>query len=556
MKRLASLVLIVMAVSLAVACGPTPEPQTIVETVEVEKEVTVVETVEVEKEVTVVETVEVEKEVTVVETVEVEKEQPPVIVAIGVAIPTMDPHKQSTNAYESILRNMYEALVVFGPDLNIEPQLATSWKRIDEYTLQFKLRKGVQFHNGEPFDARAVKASIERMLDPATESPWSSTYSMIERVDIVDDYVVNVVTNIPDPILLRRMSGFGTTIMAPEYIATASAEELATMPIGTGPYKFVSWEKDGDLVMEANTEYWGVVPAVKKAVVRAIPETGTRVSALLAGEVDIVAVVPPEDVDRIDESGIARAEDVEGNRIFYYTMDFASEPTSNKLFRQAINYGANIDGIIEAVLNGGGYRRATLLNPWHSCYNPDIEPFPYDPEKAKDLLAQAGYADGVDLSMHLVSGRVVKDKEVGEAIAGELEKIGIRPQITWHEFASYVDLAVAGKLDGLIFASWGNALHDADQAFYVLFHSDTVITNNFNRGYANDELDALLEAGRSETDEDKRCALYDQVQEILMDDCPGLFGFSVQEIYGVNNRIEWRPRSDEMIWFKEMSFRE
>ena len=144
---------------------------------------------------------------------------------------------------------MFESLVEFDGDLVIQPALAESWERLDDLTLQFKLREDVNFHNGEHFDAHAAKASLERALDPETEGPMARQYALVESIDVVDDYTLNIVTSEPDPILLRRMTGLASNMMPPEYLATASDEQLASNPVGTGPYRFVSWERDGDLVM-------------------------------------------------------------------------------------------------------------------------------------------------------------------------------------------------------------------------------------------------------------------------------------------------------------------
>jgi peptide/nickel transport system substrate-binding protein len=479
-----------------------------------------------------------------------------VVVAYGTSVVQLDPHVNNLTVAESILRNMYECLIAFSPDLkSMEPQLATEWKRMDDLTMQFRLRQNVKFHNGEDFDAEAVKFSIQRMLNPATKAPLLSTYGLIDRIDVVDKYTLNVVTKSPDPILLRRMSGFHTIIVPPKYFSTASPEELATKPVGTGPYKFVSWAKDADLVMEANPNHWDGPPKIKKVVVRGIPEAGTRVSALLAGDADIIPAVPPDDIGRINSSGKARAVSIPGNRVVLYFMDVSTKPFDNKLVRQAVNYGGDIDGIIKTVLGGRGYRRATILNPWYPGYNPDIEPFPYDPEKAKTLLKKAGYPNGFDTNMNLIQGRVPKDKEVGEAIAGKLANVGIRCNIKWRDWGTHFGLASAGKLDGISFTSWGNWMHDADNSLFGQFHSSTQYAKKMMNGYRNPELDSLLEQARTTLDQTSRNKLYTEAEKILMDDCPALFGYAIEDIYGISNRVEWTPRSDEMVWHKYMSLK-
>jgi peptide/nickel transport system substrate-binding protein len=477
-----------------------------------------------------------------------------VIVAYGSPMVQLDPHKNQQTTQESVLRNMYDCLLALSPDLkSLEPQLATEWTRLDDLTVQFKLREKVKFHNGEDFDAEAVVFSFQRFADPATEAPYLSTFDTIDRVDVLDKYTINVVTKSPDPVLLRRLSVFHTIIVPPEYFSTASAEDLATKPVGTGPYKFVSWQKDEDLVMEVNRDYWGERPKIDKVIVRGIPEAGTRVSALLAGDVDIINAVPPEDIDRINASDVARVMAVEGNRVVFFYFVLPTEPLGNKLVRQAMNYGANVEGVIDTVLNGRGYRRATHLNPWYACYDPSIQPFPYDPEKAKALLDEAGYPDGFEINCFTSVGRVAKDKEVAEAIAGELGKIGITVNVQPLEWGTFVNMVVGEQMNGIWLASWGNMLHDPDGSLFTQYHSSTQAATLFNMGYENADLDALLEEARTTVDESKRCQLYTEAQQVVMDDPPSIFGYAIEDAYGVSKRIQWQARSDEMIWHKGMS---
>lgn len=476
-----------------------------------------------------------------------------VIIGEGVPITELDPHKHPATVEESVLRNMYDCLVVLSADAtSVEPQLATEWSQIDDVTLQLRLREGVKFHNGEDFDAEAVRYSFHRFADPDTGAPYVSSYDSIDRVDIVDQYTVNVVTNRPDPVLLRRLATFHTKIVPPRHFSTATPEELGSTAVGTGPYRLVTFERDADLVMEVNPDYWGEAPQITKLTMRAIPETGARIAALLAGDVDIITAVPPDDVDRVDASDHARVLAQPGNRVVFFYLPLDIEPLQDPLVRQALNYGANIDGVIRSVLGGSGYRRATYLNPWYPCYNPDVAPYPYDPEKAKALLEDAGLGDGFGMNMYLSIGRVAKDTEFGEAVAGELAKIGVNVNPIPLEWGTFVSMNVAGELDGCWIASWGNFLHDPDGSLFTQLHSSTVQTSSFSGGYENPELDVLLEEARFTLDKDERCELYTQAQRIAMEDPPAIFGYAIENAYGVSNRIQWEPRPDEMIWGKEM----
>jgi peptide/nickel transport system substrate-binding protein len=218
-----------------------------------------------------------------------------------------------------------------------------------------------------------------------------------------------------------------------------------------------------------------------------------------------------------------------------------------------MNYAVDWDSVIKYVLAGRGYRRATLLNPWYQCYDTEVKPFPYDPEKAKDLLRQAGFPNGFQITFHVVQGRVPKDKEVGEAMAGMFAKVGIRCNVRIIDVGTYVSQGAAGKLDGLMFGSHGNWMHEPDNSLHNNYFSASQASRMYRGGWKSEEFDKTVEQARYELDGSKRCRLYTQAQKILMDECPDVFAYAIEDVYGVNNRIKWTPRADEMIWYKEMS---
>jgi peptide/nickel transport system substrate-binding protein len=478
-----------------------------------------------------------------------------ITIAYGIPLLTLDPQKHDNAVHESVLRNVYEPLVTLSADLTkIEPVLATSFTRLNDVTVQFKLRQGVKFHNGEDFDAQSVKFTFERIFKPETQAPLMTTYQPIDRVDVVDRYTVNFVTKKPDPVFMRRVTSLHLNMIPPKYFATTPAEELARKPVGTGAYRFVSWQKDADFVMEANAGYWGQKATIQRVTMRTIRETGTRVAALLAGDVDIATALPPDEIDRINRSGKARALTLPGNRIPFYFINVRQAPLDNKLVRQALNYGSNMDGIIKTVLEGHGFRRAVISNPWHVGYDASLQPYPYDPAKAKALLTQAGHPNGVTISMHGIQGRYPKDKEIAEALAGELGKVGIKVNLRFWEWGAWLEAADASKLDGLIFASWGNIWQDADLTYHPLLKSGTRYTSKWT-GYKNEALDGLLEEGRTTLDEGKRKEIYSRIQRLVFEDAPALFMHAIEDVYGASTRLEWKPRSDEMVRHNEMTLK-
>ena len=474
----------------------------------------------------------------------------------------LDPQTHVGTIAESQLRHIFEPLVQIDRDLQtVKPQLATEWKRLDDLTLQFKLRQGVKFHNGEDFDAAAARFSIMRPIDPATKADARTTYAGISDVEAVDKYTINVKTAMPDPALLLRMTGFSMTMVAPAWAASAP-DVFTKEAVGTGPYKLASWTDPlQDWTLAANEQYWGGAPKVKKVRIKTIPELATRTAALRSGEVHVAKDVAVEEIDAINTSGRALAKTTPSNRIPYYVMEVRKPPCNNKQLRQAINYGANLDGIIQSVLYGNASRVATTVAPWHVGFDPDLKPYPYDPDKARALMKDAGFPNGFDLNINFIQGRYLKDKEVAEAIAQELNKVGIRAKPVLRDAALNTQEDLDQHLDGLIFASWGNWIFDADNQLYVRWHTSARDTANGGKGqsslsYSNSEFDKLVEQARIELDTNKRLDFYKKAQEILYDDAAALFMWTLTDIYGVDNWVQWEPRKDEMIWAHEMAWTE
>jgi peptide/nickel transport system substrate-binding protein len=353
------------------------------------------------------------------------------------------------------------------------------------------------------------------------------------------------------------------TIVAPKWAAQGN-DVFKTDAQGTGPYKlapggYTGYDKPIHLV--SNESYWGGAPKLKKVQLSVITELATRTAALRSGQVHIAKDIAVEEVAAINSSGKALGKITQSNRIPYYVMDSRKGPLTDVKLRQAINYGANIDGIIKSVLYGNGTRVATTVAPWHFGFDPDLKPYPYDPDKAKALMKDAGVPNGFDTEINYIQGRYMKDKEVAEAIAQELGKVGIRVKQNLLEPAALTQKDNSMELTGLMFASWGNWFFDADNMLYSRWHSSLSKTANAGKGtastpYQNAAYDKIVEAARIELDTKKRLDLYKQAQKILFDDAVALFMYTLSDIYGVDNWVLWEPRKDEMVWAHEMAFNE
>jgi peptide/nickel transport system substrate-binding protein len=486
----------------------------------------------------------------------------PLVILYGVPRATMDAQYHINTYDESPLGNMFENLVDMSnpidPYKGWKPMLATSWKRINETTFQFRLREKVKFHNGEDFDAEAVKFSIDRLLGRVDKNylpltvAWHA-YDTINKAEPVDKHTVNVITKVPDPIVLNRFNGFGMRMVSPKFYSENDTASLQTKANGTGPYRFVSWVKDGDLVMEANQQYWGGPPAFEKVIIRTVPEASTRVSAIMSGQADVTVAVPAENMDVINRSGRARVEHVTSNRMGWWRMNPHVAPTDNVKVRQALNHAANVGELLRTVYSGLGARISTIVGKYHFGYDPTLPFYPHDPDKARKLLKESGVPLPITVNFHFIQGRYTKDKDMGEGIIGELNKLGgeyvkVVPRL--YEAGTFYSQANAGKLDGIIFNSWGNWMFDADIDFGPLMRTKSTPTPD----YPNDPaLDKLVDEARSTIDESKRKAIYARLQRMMWESSYLIPGMQVVDMYGVSSRVNWKPRPDEMIWAKEMT---
>ena len=323
-----------------------------------------------------------------------------------------------------------------------------------------------------------------RPLDPKNNAALRTTYSGIDRVDVVDQYTVNIHTAKPDPALLSRMIGFSMVQVAPKWTDANGSGGVMKDANGTGPYKCKSWSPEPGPRRRGVRGYWGTKPPIKNVRMKTITELATRVAAVRSGDVHVAKDMPPEEVDGMNKSGRATARAVASNRIPFYFIEVRKPPMDNQKVRQAVNYAVDWDGIIQGILLGNGNRVSTVLAPWHVGFDPTLKPYPYDPDKAKSLLKEAGFANGVDTNIWFIQGRYMKDREVAEAIAQQLTKAGIRTKPNLLDPTLNTQKDLAKELDGLIFASWGNWIFDADNTFYPLFSSEVRDTVNKGMGRA------------------------------------------------------------------------
>ncbi|MFD0677675.1 MULTISPECIES: ABC transporter substrate-binding protein [unclassified Paenibacillus] len=475
------------------------------------------------------------------------------ILTIGMPtdVVSFDIHNHNTILTEAVHINMFSYLFKRNSDLEIKPDLVESYKVIDDTTWEFKLRKGVTFHNGDPFTSADVKYTLERVAKDKglKENP---NYKQIKEVKIIDETNFQILTDGPQPALLNRLSRIGSGMLPKTYIEKNGFEYFLSNPIGTGPFKFVEWIRDDRVVLDAYDKYFeGRVKDWDRVVFRKIPEDSSRVNELLAGGVDIVANLPSNLVSVVNANDKTTMIKATSNRVGLLAVRSAKGmPTENPKVREAIDLAINKKALTETVLGGYATPTRTRVTPGNfgaepSLFNTSL----YDPDKAKQLLKEAGYANGLTLTLSSPTGVYTKDKEVSEMIQAMLGEVGIKVNLELMERSKFTEMRNAGKNKELFLASYGNSLFDADTALdvYRTEKAKTELT------YSNQEVDDLLKAALINMNPKDRTAQYQRIQKIVAEERPHIYLYSEQGLYGAKKTINFKPRTDEMIYVPDIT---
>ena len=488
-----------------------------------------------------------------------------VVIAQGVDPTSLDMMNQQEQPAGNVGAQMFEALLERDPSLKLVPTLAAEMpKLVAPTTWEVKLRRGVKFHNGEDFNADAVKFSLERLANPANKLRGSSSYAPIDRVEIVDPYTVKIHTKKPWPVVLTHIAGRQASMMPPKEYAGKETAAISRNPIGTGPYKFVRWAKDEEIVMEAFPGYWAGAAKIKTVVFKPIPDDSVRVAALQNGEIDVAVNIPPHLANIIEKHPkifLSTAPSIRTIQLMIYTHQMDKDhkptgpysgPTADKRVRQAIAYAVDADEIIKSVLDGKAVRVATMLTSLHFGFDPALKPIKQDLAKTKKLLADAGYPNGIDIVLNGPQGRYVRDKEVAEAVAGQLTKAGIKTTLRTFEFVNYLNnMVYVHKAGPVWLIGWGTPTIDAETVYVPLFKSPNIFVN-----WHNEDFNGMAEAAQSEMDQKKRLALYHRINKLWIEEVPAVPLYQQIDLYGANRRLAWKARSDEVIRAYDMSLKD
>lgn len=463
-----------------------------------------------------------------------------IVYANATDISSMDPRNATGTQTASILNHVFSGLVTTDEKGQVVNDLAESYKNIDDKTWEFKLKSGVTFQDGSKLTSEDVKYTLDTIRDTSKKYKLASDFSFMQ-VQIIDDLNFRIITDQPFSGFLLRLNY--VKIIPKAYVEKVGDEEFAAKPIGSGPYKFVSWSKDEKVVLEANDTYFGGKPTIDKITYKVIPEAASRIAALESGEADIIANVPTSQIERLSSLQNVKVLSNPTTRVMFVGMNLVKDgPLQNEKVRQALNYAVDKQALIKGVLDGNATQIATISTPEYEGYDASVEAYSYDPEKAKQLLTEAGYANGFSLQFSVTSG-YLNGQDVAQAIASQLGQVGITCTVQEEDSNQQREKISSGTVADLYLNGIGGPYSNIDLVAKLAFG-----TGERYSTYSNTEFDTLRKEAAATVDKEKAKVKNSELQKLIREQAPAVFLYQQHGIYAYNTRVSnWLPRVDEMI---------
>ena len=473
----------------------------------------------------------------------------PLRVVLGAEPASMDPSVDTVKSSLVITNTMLETLAMNTPTQTFRPWLVESWESVAPTKWRLKLKRGVKFHNGEPFNADAVAYSVK--VFQSTKGMARGWFGFVAGTEKVDDYTIDLVTTNPTGIVPSSLAFL--YVFPPKYHGQLGSEGFTRKPVGTGPWRFVSWTPGVQFKVEPNPDYWGKKPTIGEIHFRWAPEGSSRVALLETGEVHLAQNVPPILAERVERSGVARIEAVKSIRKVFLQINIDEGPTKDVRVRKALNHAVDVESIIRTLFRGRAHGRdkGIILEGFEGYQGDKLQAYKYDPDLAKKLLAEAGHPNGFETTLWHPIGRYMLDKEASQAIAGQLAKVGIKVNLQGMEPGSFFSRMSKEKVGGLNFFACG-ALY-MNPLFCSLSHFQPGA--GFAYG-ANERTAAFIKTATETLDDAKRAKVYQEFENYVYSDLvPWVWLWHQQDIYGASNKVNWKARSDELMTFEEVTFR-
>jgi peptide/nickel transport system substrate-binding protein len=456
------------------------------------------------------------------------------------------PERQSNNAAQTL----YDTLVFPEADGTYSPLLAESWEVSDDgTTYTFTLRQGVTFHNGEPFNADAVVYSWQVYSQP--EVTYASNWTIAENVEKVDDYTVRISTSEPNALLLSYLSGW--SMIPPQHHAEVGLEAFAQAPVGTGPFMFQEWVRGDHLTVVANPNYWREgYPKLAEVVFRFMPESATRVAAVQTGEIDIAPRLSAEEAETLRATTDLEVLNYPVDRVYYVAFNNMTTgvgtPIMDVNVRRALAHAVDVDTIIDTIFSGYASRAVGFVNEGNLGYQP-TEPVAYDPDLARQLLADAGYPDGFTIGMACPEAAYPNINEVCQAIQGFLREVGVNAELELMEANAFWDREANKELPPLFVDSWSLTIGEAYPRILGALGEGETYAN-----WADPVIHEMIRQIVVTVDVDERAQLYHELQAYVIEQQPFIFLYRPQAFEGVNPRVQnYQPRGAEQYYLWDVS---
>jgi peptide/nickel transport system substrate-binding protein len=456
---------------------------------------------------------------------------------------TLDPHLQwDTDSY-GVYRNIFDNLLTRNATGKIVPQIARTWRFVDDTHVEFDIRADVKFQDDTPLSAEDVVFSVKRITNPALKSPQLSQFDQIVDAEALGPTKVRLTMKEPYPVLLAQLVKL--SIVPKSYVERVGDQEFNLKPLGSGPYKLRGWQKGVQVTLDANESYWRGKPPFRTVIFRAVPDVSTRVADLKTGRADLVRLLPPDDAIALKSDARLAVLTVPTERVGNLFINAQAGPTVDVRVRRAIAYAIDKQGLVDALLQGFGKPINSVGAEPVFGYLPDIAGYDYDPAKARALIRDAG-AEGAAITF-LTSPAF--DRRLVEAIQQMINDVGLKVELVTLDHATFLRRRQGTPADagGLAIGTWSCACQDADGIIFPLFRSGSTWSK-----YSNPAYDTAVDAARNTLDEAKRLTEYRKAYEILREDVPGLGLYQYFASYGARKELKWQPTPNESLFVMDM----
>ena len=447
-----------------------------------------------------------------------------------------DPIATFLVSWGAVGSQVFDGLIMRTPDMKLVPGLATKWEFLDNNTkLRFTLREGVKFHNGEPFNADAVKFTFDRLLgEEGKKGPQQSNYNAIEKVVVVNANTVDFILKNPDPVLLTKLAGYGAMIVPPKYITEKGSAYFGANPVGTGPFKFVDYKPKVSLSFERNASYWGGAPKLDNLVYRFITEPATQAAELQAGRIDVANQIPLAMIDTLKKDSKLAVQSMDGPVALAMRYNTQRGIMKNKEVRKALTMAVDRDAIIKSILLGHAKPIASFQGALSFGNDPALKPLPFNPAQAKAMLAKAGVKPGTQIQIDF-RGSDSNFREVAQAVASYLQGVGIVASLKPYDTNVLLnDIIPAGKTGEMWQNQWGGWTFDYDNTAYSMYYTK----QRWNPYDDDAKLNALLHTQRNTWDQAARKTTLQQIARYVADEALEMPLYSLNTIYGLNKRAK------------------